>query len=197
VPDPEEDHVTWLMNTTNFFTGVAITAVALLLLFAGPQLILIPSVQTQTVDLFQGEAFTVGDIWERSLQLDEGVNVNGTLAVTSALTGETSEVLLLVMDDENYQRWVALGSPTYLLQKDVASGGSFSFAVPRTGIYHLVFDNASSPVKKNVKMTVDLQRQVVVTLPDERLRYVAYGLLAFGILITAVGILRKTQVPWS
>jgi len=185
------------MNTTNFFTGVAIIVLAVLLLFAGPQLILIPSVQTQTVDLFQGEAFTVGDLWERSVQLDEGVKVNGTLAVTSALTGEASEVLMLVMDDANYHKWVAHGSPTCVFQRDVASGESFSFTVPQTGTYHFVFDNASSPVKKNVAMTVDLQRQVVVTLPDERLHYVAYGLLAVGIVIMAVGILRKTQVPWA
>jgi len=185
------------MNTTNFFTGVAMIVVAVLLLFAAPQLILIPSVQTQTVDLFQGEAFTVGDLWERSVQLDEGVNVNGTLAVTSALTGDASEVSMLVMDDANYQKWVAHGSPTYVFQKDVTNGESFSFTVPRTGIYHFIFDNASSPVKKNVTMTVDLQRQVVVTLPDERPRYVAYVLLVAGIAIMAVGILRKTQVPWA
>ena len=185
------------MNTTNFFTGIAIIVVAVLLLLAGPQLILIPSVQTQTVDLFQGEAFTVGDLWERSVQLDEGVHVNGTLTVTSALTGEPSELSMLVMDDANYQKWVAHGSPTYVFQRDIANGESFSFTVPRTAVYHFMFDNTSSPVKKNVAMTVDLQKEVVVTLPDERLRLVAYGLLAVGVLVTAVGILRKTQVPWA
>lgn len=185
------------MNTLNFFTGIVIIIGAVFLLFAGPQLVMIPSVQTQVVGLFQGETFAVGDLWERPVQLDEGVLVNGTVAVSSALTGEPSEVLMLVMDDANYQKWVAHGSPTYLFQKQMTNGETFKFDVPRTGVYHFIFDNTTSPVKKKVTMTVDLQRQVVVSLPDERLRYVAYGLLAVGLVVTAVGILRRTQVPWA
>jgi len=185
------------MNTLNFFAGVAIIIVGMFLLLAGPQVVMIPSVQTRVSALFVGEQFVVGDIWERSVQLDEGLVVNGTVAVTSALTGEPSEVSMLVMDDENYQKWVAHGSPTYVFQRDMTDGEGFSFSVPRVGVYHFVFDNTNSPVKKKVSMTVDAQRQVVVSLPDERLRYLAYALLAVGVLVTAVGILRKTQVPWA
>jgi len=71
------------------------------------------------------------------------------------------------------------------------------FTVPHSGLYHLVFDNTNSPVKKKVTLTAELQEQVTVRLPDERIRYVAYGLLAAGVLITVVGVLRKTPVPWA
>lgn len=185
------------MNALNFFTGIAIIIGATFLFFAGPQLVMIPSAQTQIVSLLREEAFVVGDIWERSVQLDEGALVNGTVAVSSALTSEPSEISMLVIDDANYHKWVAHGSPTYALQKDISNGQSFSFTVPRTGIHHFIFDNTNSPVKKKITLTADLQRQVLVNLPDERIRYVAYGLLAIGVLITAVGILRKTRVPWA
>jgi len=69
--------------------------------------------------------------------------------------------------------------------------------VPRTGTYHFVFDNTISPVKKKVTITVDLQRQILINLPDERVRYVAYALLGVGFLVTVVGALRKSQVPWA
>jgi hypothetical protein len=185
------------MNTLNFLTGIAIIIGGIFLLFAGPQLITIPSTETQVVNLFRGEAFTVGDLWERSAQLDEGLLANGTVAVSSALTGEPSDVSMLVLDEANYQKWVAHGSPTYVLQKEMANREAFRFTVPQTGVYHFVFDNTSSPVKKKVTMTVDLQRQIAITVPNERVRYVAYGLLGLGILVTAIGVLRKTQVPWA
>lgn len=185
------------MNAPNFFAGVAIIIVGALLFFAGPQLVMLPSTQTQVASLFHDETFVVGDLWERSAQLEEGGQVNGTVAVSSALTGEPSEVSMLVMDDAEYQKWVAQGSPTYVFQKDVSNHEGFSFTVPRSGVYHFVFDNTSSPVKKRVTITAELEKQVTVNLPDERVRYVAYGLLAIGVLVTAVGIMRKTQIPWA
>lgn len=185
------------MNARNFFAGIAIVIVGAVLFVAGPQMLMVPSTQTQVVGLFHDEAFVVGDLWERSVQLDEGILVNGTVAVSSALTGEPSELSMLVMDDANYQKWLSHGSPTYVLQKEVSNGQSFSFTVPRTGLYHFLFDNTSSPVKKKVTLSADLQRQITVNLPDERIRYVAYGLLAVGVLVTAVGVMRKTQIPWA
>jgi len=185
------------MNAPNFFAGVAIIIAGALLFFAGPQLVMLPSTQTQVASLFHDETFVVGDIWERSVQLDEAALVNGTVAVTSALTGGPSEVSMLVMDDAEYQKWVAHGSSTYVFQKDVSNRESFSFTVPRSGIYHFVFDNTNSPVKKKVTITAELEKQVAVSLPDERVRYVAYGLLAIGALVTAVGIMRRTKIPWA
>ena len=189
--------IRYFMNAPNFFAGVAIIIVGVFLFFAGPQLVMLPSTQTQVVGLFHDETFVVGDLWERSVQLEEGVLVNGTVAVGSALTGEPSEVSMLVMDDANYQKWAAHGSPTYAFQKDVSNRGSFSFTVPRSGLYHFIFDNTNSPVKKKVTMTADLQKQLTVNLPDERVRYVAYGLLGIGVLVTAMGAMRKTQIPWA
>ena len=185
------------MNAMNFVCGIVILVSGAILLFAGPQVIMLPTTQTQITVLFNNETFVVGDIWERAVQLDEGVFVNGTVAVGSALTGEASDVMILVVDDANYQKWISHGSPTYVLQKDVVNDGGFSFTVPGSGVYHFIFDNTNSPVKKKIAMTVDLQRQVMVNLPDERIRYVAYGVLVIGAIVTVVGILRKTEVPWA
>ena len=185
------------MNAANFFTGIVLLILGAFLFFAGPQLVLVPSTQVQVIGLFHDEAFVVGDLWERSVQLDGGVTVNGTIAVNSALTGEPSEVSMFVVDDANYQKWVAHGSPTYVFQRDISNGQSYSFTVPRTGLYHFAFDNTSSPVKKKVTLTADIERQVTVNVPDNRITYVAYGLLGIGCLVTAVGVLRRTQVPWA
>jgi len=185
------------MNAMNLVCGIVILISGSALLFAGPQVIMVPTTQTQVTVLFNNETFVVGDIWERAVQLDERVLVNGTVAVGSALTGEASDIMILIVDDANYQKWISHGSPTYVLQKDVVNGGSFSFTVPRSGVYHLVFDNTNSAVKKKIAVTVDLERQVVVNLPDDRIRYVAYGVLVIGAIVAVVGILRKTEVPWA
>lgn len=185
------------MNTANFFAGIALVVIGAFLFLAGPQLILVPSTETQVVGLFHDETFTVGDVWERSVQLDEGVNVNGTVAVISALTGAATEISMLVADEANYQKWVAHGNPTYALQMDVSNGQSFSFVVSRAGLYHFIFDNTNSPVKKKVTVTADLQKQVITNVPDERIPYVAYGFLAVGCFVTAAGVLRKTQPSWA
>jgi hypothetical protein len=185
------------MNATNFFTGIALLILGAFLFFAGPQLILVPSTQIQTTNLFHNEAFVVADLWERSVPLDQGVIVNGTIAVSSALTGEPSEVSLLVADEANYQKWATHSSPTYAFQRDISNGQSFIFTVPQTGLYHFVLDNTNSPVKKKVTLTADLEKQIIVNVPDVRITYVAYGLVAIGCLVTVVGVLRKTRVPWA
>jgi hypothetical protein len=185
------------MNAANFLTGIAVIIVGVFLFFAGPQLIVVPSTQVQVIELFHDEAFAVGDVWEHSVQLDEGVTVNGTIAASSALTGAPSEISMFVADDANYQKWVAHGSPTYVFQRDISDGQSFSFNVPQTGLYHFVFDNTNSPVKKKVTMTADLQKQVTINVPDSRIPYVAYGVLTVGSLVTAVGVLRKAPIRWA
>ena len=185
------------MNAPNVLTGIAVVIVGVVLLFAGPQLIMVPSTQVQVTRLFSDETFSVGDVWERSVQLDEGVAVHGTVAVSSALTGAPSEISMFVTDDANYQKWVAHGSPTYVFQRDISNGQSFTFNVPRTDLYHFVFDNTNSPVKKKVTMTVDIQRHVAVNVPDNRIPYVAYGVVAVGCLIAAVGVLRKAPIRWA
>jgi len=185
------------MNAPNLLAGVAMLVAGIFLFFAGPQLIMVPSTQTQVVNLFSNDAFVVGDISEHSVQLDEDVLVNGTASVVSALTGEASEISMLVFDDANYQKWIAHANPTYLLQKDVSSGQTFSFTAPHIGVYHLVFDNTDSPVKKKVTMTADFQRQVTVNVPYEDVRYLSYALLVVGVVVSTIGVLRKTEIPWA
>ena len=185
------------MNAANFFSGIAVILIGVCIFFAGPQLILVPSTQVQVTELFHGETLAVSEVGERSAQIDEGVTVNGTVVVSSALTGGPSDVSMFVADDANYQKWVTGGSPTYAFQKDVSSGQNFSFTVPGTGLYHFVFDNRNAPVKKKVTMTADLQKQVTISMPDKRIPYVAYGIVAVGSLITVVGVLRKAPVRWA
>ena len=131
------------------------------------------------------------------MPIDEGIKVNGTVIVSSALTGESSEISMFVVDDANYQKWAAHGSPTYVFQKDISSGQSYSFTAVRSGVYHFIFDNTDSPVKKNVILSADLQKQFTVNVPDERVTYVGFGILAIGCLVTLVGVTRRTQVPWA
>jgi hypothetical protein len=185
------------MNAANLFTGIAVLIVGMVLFLAGSQLIVVPSTQVQVIELFHNETFAVSDVWERSVQLDEGVTVNGTVAVSSALTGAPSEVSMFVADDPNYQKWVAHSSPTYAFQKDVSDGQGFSFTVPRAGLYHFVFDNTDSPVKKKGMLTADLEKQVTINVPDKRIPYLAYGVLVTGCLVTAVGVLRKAPIRWA
>jgi len=182
------------MNTFSFFSGIAVMLLGACLFFAGPQLIMVQSTHVQVTELFHGETLAVSEVAERSAQLDEGVTVNGTILASSALTGGPSDVQMFVADDANYQKWVTGGSPTYAFQKDVSGEQNFSFTVPRTSLYHFVFDNRNSPVKKKVMMTADLQKQVTISMPDERILYVAYGVVAAGGLITMIGALRKTPV---
>jgi hypothetical protein len=185
------------MNTANFFSGIAVMLLGACLFFAGPQLIMVQSTHIQVTELFHGEMLAVSEVAERSAQLDEGVTVNGTILVSSALTGGPSDVQMFVADDANYQKWVTGGSPAYVFQKDLSGEQNFSFTVPRTSLYHFVFDNRNSPVKKKVTMTADLQKQVTISMPDERILYVAYGVIAAGGLITVIGALRKTPVRWA
>ncbi len=119
------------MNAANFFSGIAVILVGVCLFFAGPQLILVPSTHVQVTELFHDETLAVSEVGERSAQLDEGVTVNGTVTVSSALTGGPSDIPMFVADDANYQKWSTHGSPTYAFQRDLSSGQDFSFTVPR------------------------------------------------------------------
>jgi len=186
------------MNAPNFLAGIMIIIVGGLLYFAGPQLIMIPSTQVQVIPLLRDSSFVVGDVWSVSVKLEKGIRVNGTLAVSSALTGEPSEVPMLVADEDNYAKWTAHSSPsTFVFEKEISNGEAFTFSVADAGTYHIILDNTSSPVKKRVTLNADLQKEFVVSLPDARVQFVAYGVIAFGLLVTAVGVIRRTQIPWA
>jgi hypothetical protein len=185
------------MNAGNFIIGIAVVIAGVCLFLVGPQLIMVPSTQVQVTDLFHDETLAVSDVAERSVQLDQGVTINGTVTVSSALTGAPSDVLMFVADDANYQKWITQGSPTYIFQKDLSNGQIFSFTVPATGLYHFIFDNKISPVKKKVTITADVMKQLTISTPDNRITYVAYAIVAVGCLSAVVGILRKTPVRWA
>ncbi len=186
------------MNAPNFLAGIMIVIVGGLLYFAGPQLIMIPSTQVQVIPLLHDSSFVVGDVWTVSVKLEKGIRVNGTLAVSSALTGEPSEVLVIVADEDNYAKWtVHSNPPTFVFEKEISNGETFSFTVADGGIYHIILDNTTSPVKKRVMLNADLQKEFIVNLPDARVQIVAYGVIAVGLLVTAVGTMRRTQTPWA
>jgi len=185
------------MNAYNFSVGIVIIIVGVLLYFAGPQMIMIPTTETQTTPLFHDNSFVVADVWEASVRLESGIRVNGTLGVSSALTSQPSEVLMLVTDDANYLKWTAREKAAFVFEKQMSDGQVFTFSAKDAGIYHIILENTSSPVKKSVVLNADLQKDILVNLPDDRVRYVAYGVIACGLFATAIGVLRKTQVPWA
>ena len=185
------------MNAYNFTAGIVIIIVGVLLYFAGPQMITIPTTETQTTPLFHDNSFVVADVWEASVRLESGIRVNGTLGVSSALTSQPSEVLMLVTDDANYLKWTAREKAAFVFEKQMVDGQVFTFSAKDAGIYHIILENTSSPVKKSVLLNADLQKDIIVNLPDDRVRYLAYGVIACGLFATAIGVLRKTQVPWA
>ena len=194
---PHTERIRSRMNVYNFLAGIVIIIAGVLLFSAGPQMIMIPTTEMQTVPLFHDNSFVVGDVWEASVQLEKGIRVNGTLAISSALTSEPSEVLMLVTDEANYPKWTAHDNPAFIYEKQMSNGQAFTFSIANTGIYHIILDNTSSPVKKKVTLNAELLKEIVINVPDDRVRYAAYGVIACGLFVTAIGVLRKTQVPWA
>lgn len=185
------------MHFRTFLAGALLVAVGIFLAYPGSQLLTVEVPRTVTEVLFPRSIVLVADYYERSGRLDGLARVTGSVQVTSAGTGERSDVSFYVMDNSNYQRWLKRESTQFLYQRVRQGDFNFSFTTDHDDEYHFVFDNSYSPLKKNVTYESQIERVVLGKEPDVRVRYAAMTILGVGAVVAALGFLRRTVVPWA
>jgi len=178
-------------------TGIALLVLGLLVAtMIGPYV----TVEVQEVHRRSVEPhaeFLVGDVVDRSYNLPPTTNVIGTVLVTEAPSNRTSDVSLLVLDAENYQRWNSGGQASSLYSEEKQGQFNFTFKIDKGGIYHFVFDNRASLYKKYVVLTIAYDEITTKRVPDTRVGYVGWALASIGGLVLVYGLVRKPSVTWA
>jgi hypothetical protein len=184
-----------LLKTT--LTGVCLALFGLtLLLVLSPYI----TVQVRDVQARQVEPhaeFLVGDLRDQPYNLPGGVLVFGTVDVTQAPTNSSGDIRFIVFDADNYQKWTAGQQANFLFSSDTGGEFNFTLTTGNAGMYHFVFDNHASLFKKYISLSVGYKEVIVNNVPDPRVPYFAWPLLAGGGLILAFGLVKKPPISWA
>ena len=127
-----------------------------------------------------------------SFDLGSNVQVQGSLQV-----GDSREIAFYIMNEGNFSEW-RLGHPSaIILAKPAAISYNFTFTPKAAGTYYFVFDNQDTS-RRAVILNLDLIKDSLVLSPF--LGYLAYELIAVGILLSALGLRlgrkkRKSEAP--
>ena len=103
----------------------------------------------------------------------------------------------MVLDDVNYQKWNSGQQADYLFSNIGQGQFIFNFTTAKSGVHHFVFDNRASVFKKYVILSIGFSEVTVSNVPDPRVPYVAWTLLAGGAIVLAYSLVRKPPIPWS
>lgn len=184
-----------LFKTT--MAGVAALVIGILLLTFAGQYVTMTVQNVQRTDVEPHVEFLVGDVEQRSYTLPAGVTVFGTVRATQAPSNQSGDIRFIVFDDQNYQKWSTGGQANFAYSAE--REGQFNYTFTSTGnvLYHFVFDNRASLYKKYIVFSVAYNDIVTSQVPDPRVQYVAYALIAIGALVLVLGLWMKPKPRWS
>ena len=177
--------------------GGLLLVVGILLLTVAGQYVTVEVQSVQRHDMEQHASFLVGDLADRSYSLPASVYTFGSLNVARADTNQSSDIQFTVFDADNYQKWTAGQQSNFLISKDESGQSNFTFTTTNSGLYYFVFDNRASLYKKFVTFTLSYNEVSTSQVPDPRVPYVGWGLLAAGLVVFTIGLLKKAPIPWS
>ena len=184
-----------LLKTT--VTGFAVLILGVLLLTTIGQYVTVQVQEVHRHDVEPHTQFLVGDMVDKSYSLPGGSSVFGIVAVTQAPSNQTGDVRFIVFDSENYQRWNVGTQANFAYSAEKQGQINFTFTTDKSGVYHFVFDNRASLFKKYVILTVAYNEIITRQVPDTRVTYVAWVLIAVGGLVLVYGLMRRPPVSWN
>lgn len=184
-----------LFKTT--LAGALLLIAGILLLTIAGQYITVQVQVVQRHDVEQHAMFLVGDLADRQYSLPDSVSAFGSLGVAQAPTNQSSDIQFKVFDADNYQKWTAGQDSNFLFSKDAQGQSNFTFTSTNGGLYYFVFDNRASLYKKYVTFSLSYNEVSTSQQPDSRIPYVGWGLLGAGLVVLAIGLIKKAPIPWA
>jgi len=184
-----------LLKTT--IAGFAALILGVLLLTMIGQYVTVQVQEVQRHDVEPHAEFLVGDVVDKSYSLPGGSAVFGKVVVTQAPSNQTGDVQFMVFDSDNYQRWSSGTQANYAYSAEKQGQINFTFTTDKSGVYHFVFDNRQSLFKKYVILTVAYNEVITSRVPDTRVTYVAWALIAVGGVVLVYGLVRKLPTSWA
>jgi hypothetical protein len=184
-----------LLKTTA--AGFAALILGVLLLTMIGQYVTVQVQEVHRHDVEPHTQFLVGDMVDKSYSLQGGSAVFGFVTVTQAPSNQTGDVRFIVFDSDNYQQWNSGSQANFAYSAEKQGQINFTFTPDKSGVYHFVFDNRASLFKKYVILTVAYNEIITSRVPDTRVTYVAWVLVAAGGLVLVYGLMRKPPVSWN
>jgi hypothetical protein len=172
--------------------GLAVLILGMLLLTTIGQYVTVQVQEVRSHDVEPHAQFLVGDIIDRTYSLPGGSEVFGVVGVTEAASNQAGDINFTVVSPDIVG---ARASPVYSAQE--RGQFNFTFTTGKSGVYHFVFDNRNSLYKKTVTLSVAYNEVITSRVPDTRVVYVAWILIAAGGIALAYGLVRKPDVTWN
>jgi len=184
-----------LFKTT--LVGVCIVVAGMLLLTTLAPYVTTEVQQAQHRDVESHAEFLVGDVADRNYTLPGNVAASGSVEVTQAPTNASGDIMFMVFDADNYQKWSSGQQSNFLFSADNQGQFNFNFTTANAGVYHFVFDNRASLFKKYVSLSVGYNEVTITHVPDPRAPYVGWALVVVGGIVLVIGLAKKPPIPWA
>lgn len=191
---PSDQGMVLLKST---LVGIILLVVGILSITLLGQYVTMEVQQTQRQAVEPHVEFLVGDTAERSYTLPADVEVFGTIMATQVPSNQSGEIQFIVLDDANYQKWVASGQADSLYSTKNQGQFNYTFTTNKNEVYHFVFDNRASLYKEYVSLSVAYDEVLTSRVPDTRLVPVGWGLIVVGALALVYGLARKAPIVWA
>jgi hypothetical protein len=107
--------------------------------------------------------FPVGDIADRPYSLPANTSISGSVSVTLGPTNAPGNISFMVLDAENYQKWISGQESEFVFSTEGQGQFNFTFTTASSGVYHFVFDNRASLSKKYVVLSASYSYSFVTT----------------------------------
>ena len=179
-----------LLKTT--VAGFVVLILGVLLLSMIGQYVTVQVQEVHRHDVEPHTQFLVGDTVDKSYSLPGSSSVFGVVAVTEATSNQAGDINFTVLSSDITG---ARANSVYSAEKQ--GQFNFTFTTGKGGVYHFVFDNRNSLYKKYVTLTVAYNEVITSQVPDTRVTYVAWVLIAVGGLVLVYGLMRKPPVTWN
>jgi hypothetical protein len=184
-----------LFKTT--LVGVCILVAGLLLLTTLGPYVTIEVQRVQHRDVESHAEFLVGDLADRNYTLPANVAASGSVDVTQAPTNTSGDIMFMVFDADNYQKWISGQQSNFLFSADNQGQFNFTFTTANAGVYHFVFDDRASLLKKYVSLSVGYSEVAISHVPDPRVPYIGWALAVVGGIVLVIGLAKKPPIPWA
>ncbi|HUK50092.1 MAG TPA: hypothetical protein VLV18_03575 [Terriglobales bacterium] len=183
-------------------TGIVLVIAGILLLTVASPYITTEVQSVQYHDIATSARIRVGIVYggvdkPLSYSLPAGVTATGSLGVVNSINNQPSDIQMAVYDADNYQKWGAGQQSTFTFLNDVRDRSNFTFTTSNSGPYYFVFDNSASQYEKNVTISLGYNQISTSQVPDPRVPYLGWGLLATGLVVLAIGVIMKAPITWA
>lgn len=183
------------------FGGIALLILGILMVLFGTYVYTVNIPKLESRLIFDNYSFVVGDQEVHEADFSGNVTVTCFASIRVPATGEEGDITFYVMSGEEFQRWKrGEDGVKFIIERPKTGSFNITFHVDVASTYYFIFDNTYSELYKKEVIFSVIEKYVTYieeTKESRNLVFIGYLAIAFGVVVTVYGLVRKPEVTWA